>query len=410
MSPWRRSRRQFHGLPSDAFPYTFDMPAGGRWKLGGTPPAWLTRPGQPTCQYGDARRALGRGGGISIPGDDQPRRPLTLPPTPLHRTIRYPVQRVVTVAETGLCVQPGRRDSGRVGVQWGPRRPGGGRASRPDPRKYPSLMITLRADRSSTCPADGVLAKDRVPGPGQGLRISLETPRSPSDPSVSPSGGPQAGREPLEDPPAGGGRTRGPRLEATHHSLKPKDLTAVRPERGFGEGQDRGGSLTAPHSPWQNPFAERLIGSIRRECLNHVFVSASDTSAHILTRYVAYDHQARTHLALNKDAPDLRPIQRPATGKIVQRPEVGGLHQRYIRHAAEFQRPRSSGPRANVRDCDRSSGACLLPRIHRVPDGSVHGRWCARMPVAPISGSARGCRPRIRMVPSDPARRTAASE
>ena len=54
----------------------------------------------------------------------------------------------------------------------------------------------------------------------------------------------------------------------------------------------------------------------------------------ILTRYFAYYHQARTHLALDKDAPDLRPIQRPATGKIVQRPEVGGLHHRYIRHAA----------------------------------------------------------------------------
>jgi transposase InsO family protein len=80
--------------------------------------------------------------------------------------------------------------------------------------------------------------------------------------------------------------------------------------------------LTGPHSPWQNPFAERLIGSIRRECLNHVFVLGERHLRHILTRYFAYYHQARTHLALDKDAPDLRPIQRPATGKIVQRPEV----------------------------------------------------------------------------------------
>jgi putative transposase len=54
----------------------------------------------------------------------------------------------------------------------------------------------------------------------------------------------------------------------------------------------------------------------------------------ILTQYLAYYHQARTRLALDKDAPDLRPIQLPATGKIVQLPEVGGLHHRYIRQAA----------------------------------------------------------------------------
>ena len=92
--------------------------------------------------------------------------------------------------------------------------------------------------------------------------------------------------------------------------------------------------LTAPHSPWQNPFAERLIGSIRRECLNHVLVLGECHLRRILTRYLAYYHQARTHLALDKDAPDLRPIAVPAAGKIVQLPEVGGLHHRYIRQAA----------------------------------------------------------------------------
>jgi putative transposase len=92
--------------------------------------------------------------------------------------------------------------------------------------------------------------------------------------------------------------------------------------------------LTAPHSPWQNPFAERLIGSIRRECLNHVLVLGERHLRRILTHYFAYYHQARTHLALDKDAPDPRPIEPPATGKIVQRPEVGGLHHRYLRQAA----------------------------------------------------------------------------
>jgi transposase InsO family protein len=91
--------------------------------------------------------------------------------------------------------------------------------------------------------------------------------------------------------------------------------------------------LTAPQSPWQNPFAERLIGSIRRECLNHVLVLSERHLRRLLTRYFVYYHQARTHLALNKDAPDRRPVELPA-GKIVQLPEVGGLHHRYLREAA----------------------------------------------------------------------------
>jgi hypothetical protein len=92
--------------------------------------------------------------------------------------------------------------------------------------------------------------------------------------------------------------------------------------------------LAAPHSPWQNPFVERLIGSIRRECLNHVLVLGERHLRRVLIRYFIYYHQARTHLALEKDAPDLRPVQLPAGGRIVQLPEVGGLHHRYLRQAA----------------------------------------------------------------------------
>src|SRR5437867_6841776 len=92
--------------------------------------------------------------------------------------------------------------------------------------------------------------------------------------------------------------------------------------------------LTAPHSPWQNPFVERLIGSVRRECLDHVLVLNECHLRRILTRYFAYYHRARTHLALDKDAPDGRPIERPALGTIVSIPEVGGLHHRYVRRAA----------------------------------------------------------------------------
>jgi putative transposase len=92
--------------------------------------------------------------------------------------------------------------------------------------------------------------------------------------------------------------------------------------------------LTAPHSPWQNPFAERLIGSIRCECLDHVLILGDRHLHRILTRYFAYYHRARTHLSLDKDAPDARPIERPGVGPIMAIPEVGGLHHRYLRRAA----------------------------------------------------------------------------
>jgi len=92
--------------------------------------------------------------------------------------------------------------------------------------------------------------------------------------------------------------------------------------------------LTAPHSPWQNPFAERLIGSIRRECLDYVVVFGERHLRRILTSYLVYYHQARTHLSLDKDAPDGRPITPPVLGAIISIPEVGGLHHRYVRRAA----------------------------------------------------------------------------
>src|SRR5436309_15013665 len=84
--------------------------------------------------------------------------------------------------------------------------------------------------------------------------------------------------------------------------------------------------LTAPHSPWQNPFAERLIGSVRRECLDHVVVLTERHLRRILTEYFAYYHRARTHLSLDKDAPDGRRTEQPELGTIIPIPEVGGLH------------------------------------------------------------------------------------
>src|SRR2546427_12085819 len=92
--------------------------------------------------------------------------------------------------------------------------------------------------------------------------------------------------------------------------------------------------ITAPHSPWQNPFVERLIGSIRRECLNHVLVFGERHLRRILARYFAYYHRARTHLSLNKDTPDGRPIEPAGPGTIIPLPQVRGLHHRYVRRAA----------------------------------------------------------------------------
>src|SRR5256886_7123590 len=100
--------------------------------------------------------------------------------------------------------------------------------------------------------------------------------------------------------------------------------------KGMGVGE----VLTAPHSPWQNPFAERLIGSIRRECLNHVLVLGEQHLRRTLARYFAYYHGARTHLSLDKDAPHGRPIDPPELGKAIPIREVGRLHHRYVRRAA----------------------------------------------------------------------------
>lgn len=92
--------------------------------------------------------------------------------------------------------------------------------------------------------------------------------------------------------------------------------------------------LAAPQSRWQNPFPERLVGSIRRECLDHVLVWNSRSLRRTLQRYFAYYESCRTHLSLAKDAPLRRPVQPPALGKVIEIPQVGGLHHLYLRKAA----------------------------------------------------------------------------
>jgi len=85
----------------------------------------------------------------------------------------------------------------------------------------------------------------------------------------------------------------------------------------------------SPRSPWQNGYAERLIGSIRRECIDHVIVFGERHLRHLLRSYLAYYNETRTHLSLNKDAPISRAIQ--TVGPIFARPVLGGLHHQYVR-------------------------------------------------------------------------------
>jgi transposase InsO family protein len=85
----------------------------------------------------------------------------------------------------------------------------------------------------------------------------------------------------------------------------------------------------APRSPWQNGHAERLIGSIRRECLDHVVLFGEGHLRQVLKAYAAYYNRARTHLSLGKDAPLVRPVRR--IGSIAARPILGGLHHEYCR-------------------------------------------------------------------------------
>jgi transposase InsO family protein len=90
----------------------------------------------------------------------------------------------------------------------------------------------------------------------------------------------------------------------------------------------------APRSPWQNPYVERLVGSIRRECLDHFIVWNQRSLRRILQNYFAYYEHSRTHLGLAKDSPEPRAVERPEQGRIVSIPQVGGLHHRYRRQAA----------------------------------------------------------------------------
>jgi putative transposase len=91
-------------------------------------------------------------------------------------------------------------------------------------------------------------------------------------------------------------------------------------------------ALSAPRSPWQRAYVERVIGSIRRECLDHVIVFDEESLRRTLRSHFRYYHGARLHLSLDKDSPDSRSVQ--SVGILIAIPQVGGLHHLYERRAA----------------------------------------------------------------------------
>jgi len=90
---------------------------------------------------------------------------------------------------------------------------------------------------------------------------------------------------------------------------------------------------TAPRSPWQNPYCERVIGSIRRECLNHMIVLSEEHLCRILKDYFDYYHNARPHLSLDRNSPTPREVEPTSRGEVISTEQVGGLHHRYSRAA-----------------------------------------------------------------------------
>jgi transposase InsO family protein len=91
--------------------------------------------------------------------------------------------------------------------------------------------------------------------------------------------------------------------------------------------------VIAPRSPWQSPYVERFIGSLRRECLGQVIVLNERHLRRIVSDYLTYYHQARPHLSLQRNAPVPREVEPPVLGPVVGEPMVGGLHHRYRRVA-----------------------------------------------------------------------------
>jgi hypothetical protein len=119
----------------------------------------------------------------------------------------------------------------------------------------------------------------------------------------------------------------------------------------------------APRSPWQNAYVERLIGSIRRECLDHIIVFGEAHLRRIHRGYAAYYNVSRTHRSLNKDAPLQRAIER--LGAVVSRPVLGGLHHQYCRIQYSAHTGSDGLPSARSMGALRSVRGRRDPRMRR---------------------------------------------
>ena len=122
--------------------------------------------------------------------------------------------------------------------------------------------------------------------------------------------------------------------EAPRYLLRDRDSTYGGEFQGRARDLGIEEVLTTARSPWQNPYVERLIGSIRRDCLDHVVVLNERHLKRVLVDYLDYYHDSRTHMSLDGDCPEPREVHSPEMGDVVELPRVGGLHHRYERCAA----------------------------------------------------------------------------
>ncbi len=116
--------------------------------------------------------------------------------------------------------------------------------------------------------------------------------------------------------------------------LRDRDASYGSDFRGRVEAMGITGVITAPRSPGQNAYVERVVGSVRRECLDHIVIFNARHLRRVLSSYVDFCQRTRTHLSLDKDCPDPHPIQPPRIGRAFAIPQLGGLHHRYERLAA----------------------------------------------------------------------------
>jgi transposase InsO family protein len=119
--------------------------------------------------------------------------------------------------------------------------------------------------------------------------------------------------------------------DAHRYLIRDQDLAVCRPSVTTAEAMAITEVLTALPSPWQNGHVERFIGSVRRECVDHVIVFNAVDLRRVLKRYIEYHTRSRTHLSLEKDPAEPPP---PGNGQVIAIPQVGGLHHRYERRAA----------------------------------------------------------------------------